>query len=204
MKLLKSLVLAASLLMSHVSSASLIFWLDPDVQPGATGDDVTLTLMVGGLEDLEPRSLAAFDLDILFDPSVLSFTSYTLFDGLGDLGLFEAEDFSLGEYAPGAVGLSEVSYLFDFELDPFQPGTFALAELMFHVDSLAAPGFTIVSMRPGLFGFADAQGGEFVDVEMRSALIGTQPVNAVPEPSTLFLLSLGLVLVAYRRKININ
>ncbi|MFT7430751.1 MAG: hypothetical protein ACI971_001210 [Colwellia sp.] len=206
MKLLKSLVLAGSLLISHVSSASLILWLDPDVQPGATGDNITLTLMAGGLGDGVPLSLAAFDLDILFDSSVLSFTGYTLFDGLGSLALFEADDFSLGEYTPGVVGLSEVSYLSILDLDTFQLGEFALAELTFNVDLLSAPDFTIVSMTPGLFGFSDAGGIAFTDVEMRSALIGTKAVvpAIVPEPSTLVLLSLGMLFVAYRRKLKIN
>ncbi|MDX2368357.1 MAG: PEP-CTERM sorting domain-containing protein [Colwellia sp.] len=205
MKLLKSLVLAASLLISHVSSASLMLWLDPDVQPGVTGDDVTLTLMAGGLGDGVPLSLGAFDLDILFDSSVLSLTSYSLFDDLGLLGV-DAIDVSAGPVLPGVFGLAEISLLPLFglgdELDLFQPGEFALAELMFHVDALEAPGFTIVSME-GL-AFSDAAGLDIVDVEMRSALIGTPPDTTVPEPSTLALLCLGMFFVAYRRKLKIK
>lgn len=199
MKLLKSLVLVASLAFASVSNASLMFWLDPDVQPGTTGDDITLTLMAGGLDDSAALSLGAFDLDILFDSSVLSFMGYTMFDDLGITSLFEAGDFSLGEYAPGIVGLSEVSFLSELELNSTQPGEFALAELMFHVDLLDVPDFTIVSMRPGLFGFADAAGLSFTDVEMASALIGTRQISNVPEPSTFALLVLAMLFVSYKR-----
>jgi hypothetical protein len=200
MKFIKSLVLVVSLMLSNVSNASLMLWLDPAVQPGTTGDNVTLTLMAGNLDDLSSLSLGAFDLDILFDPAVLSFTGYTLFDGLGDIGLFEALDLSLGEYAPGVVGLSEVSLL-GLVLDTIQPGEFALAELSFNITLLEAPDFTTVSMTPGLFGFADASGLDFVGVEMRSALIGTQPQTTVPEPTTLSLFALGLVFASYWRKL---
>ena len=201
MKLLKSLVLATSLLFSQISSASLMLWLDPDVQPGVTGDDITLTLMAGGLDDGMPLSLGAFDLDILFDSSVLSFTGYTLFDELGFIDFFEAGDFSLGEYGPGVVGISEVSFLLPSDLDAMQSGSFALAELMFHIDLLEAPDFTIVSMTPGLFGFSDGDGVAFDEVELRSALIGTPPDATVPEPSTLALLSLAGLLAVFRRKV---
>ncbi|MGB1262872.1 MAG: PEP-CTERM sorting domain-containing protein [Cognaticolwellia sp.] len=204
MKLLKSLVLATSLLFSQMSSASLMLWLDPDIQPGVTGDDITLTLMAGGLDDEAPLSLGAFDLDILFDSSVLSFTGYTLFDELGFIDFFEAGDFSLGEYAPGVVGISEVSFLLPSELDAMQSSSFALAELMFHIDLLEASDFTIVSMTPGLFGFSDGDGVAFDEVELGSALIGTPPDVNVPEPSTLALLSLAGLLVVFRRKLAIK
>lgn len=199
MKFIKSLVLTVSLLLSNVSSASLILWLDPAVQPGETGDDITLTLMAGGLDAGGPLSLGAFDLDIIFDPSVLSFTGYTLFDGLGDILFFDALDLSLGEYGPGMIGLSEVSFLSETTLDAVQLAEFALAELTFHVDLLDAADFTIVDMLP--FAFSDGAGLAITPLEMRSALIGTQPQTTVPEPSTLFLLSLGVFWVTCRKRL---
>jgi len=197
MKLLKSLLLAASLLYASVSSASLMIWLDPDFQLGSTGDDVTLTLMAGGLGDGVAPSLAAFDLDVIFDPTVLTFTGYTLFDNLGDVFLFEADDFSLGDLG-GVVALTEVSYLLDFELDALQGSEFALAELSFHIDDLAVPDSTHLSLFG--YGFSDAFAGAFTDVTLRGATIGTVPRD-VPEPSTLFLMALGLFAVTRNRVI---
>ncbi|SEK41331.1 PEP-CTERM protein-sorting domain-containing protein [Colwellia chukchiensis] len=206
MKIIKSLLLVMALLLSNVSSASLMLWLDPAEQPGSTGDDITLTLMAGGLDAGGPVSLGAFDLDILFDPSVLSFTGYTFFDGLGDLLFFEALDFSVGEYAPGAVGLSEVSLLPPGVLDATQPAEFALAELTFHIDLLDAADFTIVSISPSVGGFfppfSDSLGLAIDPVAMRSALIGTPPT--VPEPASFVLLSLALALVAVRKKLKLG
>lgn len=202
MKLLKSLVLVVSLAFANVSNASLMLWLDPDVQPGSTGDDITLTLMAGGLGDGVAPSLGAFDLDILFDSSVLSFTGYTLFDDLGLLGV-DAIDVSIGEYAPGMVGLGEISLLPDiglgFLLDATQPEEFALAELMFHVDFLEVPDFTIVNMSP--IAFSDSAGNEIVDIELTGALIGTRPILNVSEPSTIILFAFAMCYVLRRRKL---
>lgn len=194
MKILKSLMFTLGLLYASVSSASLMLWLDPAFQlTSGTGDDVSVTLMAGGLGDSAPLSLGAFDLDIHFDPAVLSFTSYTLFDGLGDVGLFEAGDFSLGEFAPGFIGLTEVSFLTAAELDAAQPGTFALAELFFHVDSMGPGESTIVSVHPLThpFAFSDAAGEELDVTVTGDGVISTSKID-VPEPATIVLMGFGV------------
>jgi len=205
MKILKSLVFTLSLLYASVSSAGLMLWLDPVFQvTSGTGDDVSVMLMAGGLGDKAPLSLSAFDLDIHFDPSVLSFTSYTFFDGLGDLGLFEAEDYSFGEWLAGTIGLAEGSYLTEAELDGVQPGTFALAELFFHVDAMGLGESTTVSVHPLTvpFAFADAAGDSLDVTVTGAAIIGTLggAGQTVPEPTTIVLMGLGLLALFARRK----
>lgn len=205
MKILKSLMFTLGLLYASVSSASLMLWLDPAFQitPG-TGDDVSVTLMAGGLGNNNALSLGAFDLDIHFDPGVLSFTSYTLFDGLGDLALFEAGDFSLGEFGPGLIGLTEVSFLSAAILDGAQPGIFSLAELFFHIDAMGPGESTTVSVHPltNPFAFSDAAGNELdvlVTGDAVIATIGGGDIN-VPEPSTIALMGLGLLTLLTRRR----
>lgn len=194
MKLFKSIILAASLFYASISSATLMVWLEPGFQMGSTGDDVTLTLMVGGLGDGVAPSLGAFDLDVIYDPSVLSFTSYTMMGSLGDVVLFEALDESLGDLG-GAIALAEISLLTDAELDLLQGSSFALAELTFHIDALAAPDSTHLSLED--IAFSDGSGIDFTDVDLRGATIGT----VVPEPSSLLLLGLGLLALTRKLKV---
>ena len=200
MKILKSLVFAVGLLYASVSSATLLLWLAPSFQvTTGTGDDVSVMLMAGGLGDGVPLSLSAFDLDIHYDPAVLSFTSYTLFDDLGDIDLFDALDISFGPVAPGVFGLGEISFLSAATLDATQPGTFALAELFFHVDAMGPDEATIVSIHPldDPFAFADAI-GRVLDVEVTGdAVIAT---FEIPEPATMALMCLALFSLFARRK----
>lgn len=197
MKLFKSILFAISLLYASVSSATLMVWLDPGFQMGTTGDNVTLTLMVGGLGDGVAPSLGAFDVDVNYDSSVLSLTSFSLMGNLGDLGLGEAIDLSLGDLG-GVIGIAEISFLFDFELDSLQGSSFALAELNFHIDALAAPDSTHLSLVS--YGFSDGLGGAITDVALHGATIGTVPID-VPEPTSLLLMGLGLL--ALTRKIKV-
>jgi hypothetical protein len=197
MKLLKGLVLGVSLFYASFTSASIMVWLDPDFQIGHTGDSVSVTLMVGGLGDFSARSLGAFDLDLIFDPTVLSFTGYDLFGDLGDIGLFEADDLSVGEYAPGVIGLAELSYLFDFELIALQADSFALAEVFFDISLLEDPDFTHISIVP--FAFSDEVGLAFTDIDVRGATIATRDV---PEPASILLLGIGLFGLSRKLKNN--
>ncbi|MEJ2693424.1 MAG: hypothetical protein P8166_10310 [Candidatus Thiodiazotropha sp.] len=91
--------------------------LEPSASTAKVGDTVSLDLMISGLGDYIGDSLGDFDLEVMFDSSVFSFDGYSLADYLGDPGWFEAVDYSFGEYAPGRIGLTEVSLLSAAELD---------------------------------------------------------------------------------------
>lgn len=194
MKILSSLVLTAGLLFGSVAQANIMVWLEQGNQPTGTGDEVSLTLMVGGLGDFAPESLGAFDLDINFNSDVLSLVSYNLLDNLGDLDLFEAEETGFGLTALGTLNLAAVSYLFAMELDELQPAMFALADLVFSVDSLNFGESTAVSV--------DVI--EFVDAEFSQDPLVVDPVNdvnitAVPSPAPQLLLGMALLGVFVRK-----
>ena len=193
MRIIKSLVFTVALMFGSVAvaNANIMLWLDPSVQsPVSAGDDISLKIMISGLGDNSPLSLGAFDLDVSFDSSVLSFSGYTLFDELGNVGLFEADDFSFGEYAPGAINLYEVSYLFDFELDSLQPGMFALAELFFHVDVLNSGESTFLSLFAN--SLTDAI-GRTLDIT-----VGDDAIISTPTPAPLPLLVIALLTIFIR------
>ncbi|OFI35198.1 hypothetical protein BFC17_16795 [Alteromonas lipolytica] len=195
---MKSVVFTVVLLFGGVANASIMLWLDPAVQSDvATGDEVSLTLMVGGLGDGVPDSLGAFDVDIMFDESLLTFMSYDLFDGLGDIDAFEADDISWGYDGASTINLAEVSYLFDFELDALQSSSFALADIVFQVGALAAGESTTVSLSP--LEFSDSSGVSLL-VDLGDDAVITAAQTAVSAPASSALLGFSFLLLYLRRQ----
>lgn len=150
------------------------------------GDTVNVDINISGLENVD---LATFDLDVTYDEFVLSFNSYTLYDGLGIIS-DDAEDWSNGDDGFGTVNLAEVSYLLDLS---GQSDSFTLATIIF--DGLAvgnsALEFACVDLGDGL--------GDAIDVDS----LGTAgvDVNPVPVPAAVWMLGSGLVgLMGIRRK----
>lgn len=201
MKVFTRLVLGASLLFASIANANVILSLNPSTQDSTIGGVISVTVMVDGLGNFNPVSLSAFDLNIGFDTSALSFVGYTMFDGLGvastDFWDFssEAYDSSAGEVAPGLVHIGELSRLFalgDDALWAFQPGSFALAELFFSVNSEVTSAISFVAAQ--LF---DASGtADQIDITG----VNDTSVTGVPAPATLSLMGLALLGLVVRQK----
>lgn len=189
---------AALLALATMPASAIMLNLQPSLQTATPGDNISLDLVITGLNAGGPDSLGDFDIDIEFDSSALSFQSYSLGTSLGDLGLFEAWDFSLGG-SIGSVNLSEVSYLTPSSLDAIQSDTFTLATLDFKVDTLAVGSSTTV-----FFDTIWALGDSFGNPLQVQALNNATIKNGVtvPEPTTLALMTLGLIgtIVARRRR----
>ena len=102
---------------------------DPNAQNVNLGDNVFVDLTVSGLSNGGSPSLGAFDFDVLFDDSILSFTTATFGNSLGDPNpaAFEAVT-NVDTSVAGAIGLDETSLLFDLS---FQADAFVLATLEF-------------------------------------------------------------------------
>ena len=164
---------------------AVLIGFQPDSTFAGTGDSISLDLIVSDLGNFGPDSLGAFDISVGFEASVLSFTSYSLGDFLGDVDLSEAIDASAGDVG-GAVNVAEVSLLSVVDLDTLQPGEFILATLEFDVINLAAGGETQLSVLLGST-LGDALGFSIEEIGLGSASI-----EAVPVPGTLVLLSASL------------
>ena len=59
--------------------------MNPSAQDVVLGNQVSVALVISGLTDLGPPALGSFDIDVLFDPAILSFGRATYGDpSLGD------------------------------------------------------------------------------------------------------------------------
>ncbi|WP_239186664.1 cohesin domain-containing protein [Candidatus Nitrotoga sp. HW29] len=160
--------------------------LSPASQTALPGDNISLDLIISGLNAGGAPSLGDFDLDIAFDTTKLSFISYSLSSFLGVISSTEADNFSSGVLG-GLINLAEVSYLSPANLDSLQGSVFTLATLLFHVDVLGNGASTNVSFYK-INALGDGFGNPFDIDAANNATVS----NNVPEPSSALLILLGL------------
>jgi len=173
-------LLTLLLMQTPVAHATLIA-LQPSSMYATTGDSISLDLVISGLGNFGPDSLGAFDISVEYDPGVLTFTSYSLANFLGNIVLAEAIDSSSGNLG-SAVNVAEVSLLSVIGLDTLQPGAFTLATLNFNVTNLAVGAVTQLSVLSGHV-LADAYGAP-----LSATSTGPASVAAVSAPGTAGLL----------------
>jgi hypothetical protein len=172
---------------------STLIGFQPDYTYASTGDSISLDLVISDLGNFGSDSLGAFDISVGFDASVLSFTSYSLGDFLGNVDLLEAIDASTGDVG-GAINVAEVSLLSVLDLDTLQPGAFTLATLNFAVIDLGVGAETQLSVLSGpVTGpvLADAFGSALSATTTGPAIVQSLSGD-VPVPGTLFLLIASL------------
>lgn len=149
--------------------------------------DIVFSDLSGGLD------LSAFNFNVHYDASILSFDSYVLGSELTDLFMGQ-DDYSGGNVGSGIVNLSELSWLMDFTA---QPDSFVLATITF--DTIAT-GTSALTFSNVLLGDVSASPISGITFEEGSIEVASAPV---PEPATMFLLGSGLLgLVGCRKKRN--
>ncbi|MBY0243117.1 MAG: cohesin domain-containing protein [Burkholderiaceae bacterium] len=179
---LSACLLAAGILSAPAMATTISF--SPSAANVGIGGNVAVDVRVSGLG--AGTDLGAFDLNVLFDASLLNLTGYALGASLGDTSLFEALDISLGNTAAGKFNLSEISLLSDLSA---QQDAFTLATLYF---SGAAVGSSALSLGDVLLGDAF---GNALPADLQGA-----SVTSVPEPHNLALFLAGLALAGAVRR----
>ncbi len=170
------------------------------------GQNFFIDVNVSGLQSGGTNSLlGAFNMDILFDPSLLQFLpiSSSFGSALGDIDLGEA--FLGGSLtSPGVFNFFEVSLLEDSSancilctgpyLEDLQGDSFNLATLAFYspTDAIASGSTTTFSIANVLL--SDVFGDEIFSVSTPSVTVN------ISEPPMFFILGIGLALLGYSNR----
>ena len=164
-------------------ASALTLSFSPSSVSAGIGDSVGVDVVVS---DLGTDLVAAFDLDVLYDPSVLQATSVVFGVHLGDPGLFEAfTDFDLA--TSGLVDFAEVSLLDAAQLAALQTSPFPLATLQFDV---VGAGASTLAFRFDGDNLLYGPTAEPLDVVARDGSV----VAVVPEPTAALLFAVGFAL----------
>jgi hypothetical protein len=185
---------AATLFVAGLAQATLVS-LVPSANSVTAGSQLTVDVVVTGLGSAQV--VGGFDLDIVFDSSILSASGV---DFGTSLGLDGVDQFSSAILSAGRIDFAAISLLSGVDLLARQVGAFFIARLTF--DALA-PGFTDIAFdlvtAPGLL-FSDEFGDALpVSVGSEGRVTVLAAGGAVPTPGSLSLALLSLLLIPITR-----
>jgi hypothetical protein len=179
---MRKLALIVTLLSTwHTASAGTIsLSFSPPSVSVISGQMIDFDLLVSGHTPGLPPSVGAFDLDISFNPALLTPTNISFGTSLGNPDLLEA--LVASTISTGKVNIAEVSLLPPATLDTLQPASFPLATLTFQA---LANGTATLALTGGVVD--DAFGNKLV---------------SIPEPHTLCIAGLTVIaLIAKQRRL---
>lgn len=178
------------------ASQAAVVNLSPASATLVSGDSIAVEIVISGLGT--GQALGGFDLDLVYDPTVLVASSVSFGGALGVEGL---ELFSTSVLSAGRIDLAAVSLLAELDLLALQSSSFSIATVVF--DALAPGGTDIqfdLTTFPGLL-LSDAFGSAIA----ASAVGGTSVTvtgggGSVPLPGTWALAAVALALVPSRQR----
>ncbi|NRA70311.1 MAG: PEP-CTERM sorting domain-containing protein [Gammaproteobacteria bacterium] len=192
----------SGLLLSVMFASSVnatLFSIELDQTDFNVGQTLTANLVVSDIEkdSIGFTSLIAdFELDLMFDNSLLSFDSLSFGEKLGDgLDSLQLDNVT----ASGILNIFELSYLLYDELLVLQDGIskFTLASINFDIINVGSGLFSLNNIATG-----NDIGTALTDIQSNStSFITTSGATAIPEPTSVALILVGLMLVQVRRMI---
>ena len=192
----------SGLLLSVMFASSVnatLFSIELDQTDFNVGQTLTANLVVSDIEkdSIGFTSLIAdFELDLMFDNSLLSFDSLSFGEKLGDgLDSLQLDNVT----ASGILNIFELSYLLYDELLVLQDGIskFTLASINFDIINVGSGLFSLNNIATG-----NDIGTALTDIQSNStSFITTSGTTAIPEPTSVALILVGLMLVQVRRMI---
>lgn len=184
-RMLKTLLAltASAVLWAGQANAVLI-----EIVTTVAGDQVTIEVVASDLGD---DIIAAYDVDLLYDDSVLTFVS-GFFDCF--LGACTGDSYGEGWVIDGLADVFEVSFLSDEMLAALQEGLESILLFTINFECSLDP-----DTDECLFGDFSFVWDDFNDVKCADNVV-CYPVSSVPEPGTLGLLGLGLLGLGLARR----
>jgi hypothetical protein len=184
------LITAAALCILACRAGATTLAVNPASQMVSVGNSVTSSVTISGLGGHVPPSLGTYDLNVSFDPTILSFTNVTFGDPLlGD----ELDPSGLGDVQTTTPGIGTVE-IFELSLDSAsllnssQPSAFTLFQISF--DAIAE-GTSSLSITINALG--DENGNSLpATIQNGSVEVST---STVPEPSSRGSLLCGVILL---------
>ncbi len=169
----------------------------PSSQGIGIGNQASVSLNIAGLGNGIAPSVGTYDIDVAFDPAILSFNSAAFGTQLDILGLGDLQFVTPGL---GTVNLFELSLDSASDLNSLQAASFILATLTF--DTIGT-GTSPIALNLNALG--DADGNSLAADLVNGSLTVNQQggPSPVPEPSSVVLvLSVAPLLMGlqYRRK----
>ena len=182
---------AAWLAVSALPAQAITVSLNPTATSIAVGGSVSVDLVISGLTTAG-EIVGGYDLDILFDSSVLASTGATN-DGTPWNAPVDDPGFLFDISMPGQVYISLLSFLDDATLDSIQGDSFTLATLTFDG---AANGSTSVFFGASPLFQRNVVGMNAAtlnaDFGSTCIAVGSGSCNTVPEPASFGLAALAL------------
>ncbi len=200
---LKRTALAFILLFAGFEAWAITISIAPNSQTVNQGDTVTTELVISDLAPGGSPSLAEFDLNLTFNPGVLSIDTTdsdgdsvidsVILDPTGQLDIFDLNsNFVSAELiSSNTLNLYDLSFDLPDDLDTNQLGSFVLASITFQADAIGTSPLNI---------FINSLGDALGDPLAANILNGSVTVTAVPVVPALWLFLSGLGVIAFKKR----